>query len=299
MTSAPNHADTLVLSKLKVVDFSRLLPGPWCAQLLGDLGADVIKVEQPGIGDHSRHNPPNFQSSGVYFNAVNSNKRSLVIDLSQDHGREVAHRLLAWADVIIESYRPGVAKRLQVDYDTARQLNPSIVYASFSGYGQTGPMAGVPGHDLIIQAMTGLMGTNLNTTAPPQPPGLQSGDYAGAAIGAIGLLAAIMKKKQTGEGTHLDISLFDSLLYMCQIVHTASLAKLAGYDGQPDFEVWGTNPRYSTYYAGDDKPVAVFPTRVAHLGTFLSVYRPIGPHLRRRGPRTPAHLAWRPCPALP
>lgn len=257
MTSVSHHASPPVLSPINVADFSRLLPGPWCAQLLGDLGAQVIKIEQPDVGDHSRHNPPNFNASGVYFNAVNCHKRSIVVDLTRVEGRDVAHRILAWADVVIESYRPGVAKRLQVDYNTAKKLNPSVVYASFSGYGQTGPMAGVPGHDLIIQAMTGLMGTNLDHTSPPPPPGLQAGDYAGAAMGAIGLLAAIMKMQQTGEGTHLDISLFDSLLYMCQIVHTSSLAKLAGYSGQPVFEVWGTNPRYSTYFAGDDKPVAV------------------------------------------
>jgi CoA:oxalate CoA-transferase len=257
MTASPDHNGPLALSGCKVVDFSRLLPGPWCAQLLGDLGADVIKVEQPGIGDHSRHNPPNFAASGVYFNAVNTNKRGLCVDLSTPDGQEVGQRLLRWADVVIESYRPGVAVRLGVDYDTAKRLNPCVVYASFSGYGQTGPLAGIPGHDLVVQAITGLMGTRLDAEPLPPVPGLQAADYAGAAMGAIGLLAALMRKQANGVGTHLDISLFDSLFSMCQIVHTASLAKLAGYMGAPKMAVWGSNPRYSTYLARDGKPVAV------------------------------------------
>src|SRR6185436_13903333 len=108
----------LPLAGVRVVDFSRLLPGPWCTQMLGDLGAEVIKVEQPGIGDFSRHNPPNYRSGSAYFNSVNRHKRSLAVDLSSKEGRKVAHRLIDWADVVVESFRLGVPAKLGIDYET-------------------------------------------------------------------------------------------------------------------------------------------------------------------------------------
>jgi len=257
MTDSSGATPFLPLDGVVVADFSRLLPGPWCSQLFADMGAQVIKVEQPGIGDHSRHNPPKYRSGSVYFNSVNSNKQGIALDLAKPEGRGVAHRLFAKADVVIESFRPGVTEKLAIDYANARRINPGVIYCSISGYGQTGPLARVPGHDLVIQSMTGLMGVNLHREPRPQVPGFQSADYTAAAMAAIGVLSALRRRDRTGEGCFIDLSMFDSLLYMCNIVETAAMARLAGHSGQPQMEPFGGNPRYNTYCCRDGKPVAV------------------------------------------
>ncbi len=252
-----NEPNYRVLSGVRIVDFSRLLPGPWATQLLADLGADVIKVEQPVVGDYARHNPPNFKESGVYYNSVNSNKRSIVIDLTNADGRAVAHRLIEQSDVIVESFRTGVARKLDVHYERARALNDAIVYCAITGYGQDGPLSRVPGHDLVIQSMTGLMGMSLDRDPLPEVPGFQAADYAGGAMAPTAILAALMRKQQTGEGCYIDLSMFDCLFYMCNIVLTGGMSRMNGGSGEPAMQSWGGNPRYSTYLSGDGKPVAV------------------------------------------
>jgi crotonobetainyl-CoA:carnitine CoA-transferase CaiB-like acyl-CoA transferase len=257
MTAQQHKPDNRVLSGIRIVDFSRLLPGPWATQLLADLGADVIKVEQPVVGDYARHNPPNYKDSGVYYNSVNSNKRSIVIDLANEEGRAVAHRLIEKSDVIVESFRTGVAKKLDVHYERARALNESIVYCAITGYGQDGPLSRVPGHDLVIQSMTGLMGMSMDREPLPPVPGFQAADYAGGAMVPTAIMAALMRKQQTGEGCYIDLSMFDCLFYMCNIVLTSGMSRFAGSTGEPAIQVWGANPRYDTYLCGDNKPVAV------------------------------------------
>ena len=247
----------LPLSGVRIADFSRLLPGPWCGQLLGDFGAEVIKVEQPGVGDYSRHNPPAYREGSVYFHSVNGFKRSIAVDLASPQGLEVAQRLFRTSDVVIESFRPGVQKKLKIDYDAARAINPKIVYCSISGYGQDGPLARVPGHDLVIQSMTGLMGVNLENEPQPAPPGFLAGDYAGAAMATIGVMAGVMQSRQTGQGCYIDLSMFDSLFYMNSIVLTGAMSRLAGYSGKPTLQAFGGNPRYNIYVCKDRKPVAV------------------------------------------
>lgn len=249
--------DGLILSGIKVIDFSRLLPGPFCSQMLADFGADVIKVEQPEIGDYSRFNPPNYTDSSVYFNSVNSNKRSIALDLTKPDGRGIAHKLIADADVILESFRSGVAEKLGVDYASTKAINPSIIYCAITGYGQSGPLARVPGHDLVIQSMTGLMGMTLDREPLPPVPGFQAADYAAGAMAPTAILAALMKRQQSGNGTYIDLSMYDCLFYMCNIVQTGAMARLHGQTGQPMMETWGGNPRYRTYLTKDGKPVAV------------------------------------------
>ena len=251
------QSDTRVLSGIRILDFSRLLPGPWATQMLADLGADVIKVEQPVVGDYSRHNPPNFKESGVYYNSVNTNKRSITIDLTSPDGKAVAHRLIEKSDVIVESFRTGVAKKLDVHYEKARSINPDIVYCAITGYGQDGPLSRVPGHDLVIQSMTGLMGMSVDREPLPPVPGFQAADYAGGAVAPTAILAALMRRQQTGEGCYFDLSMFDCLFYMCNIVLTGGMSRLAGHSGEPAMQPWGGNPRYATYLCGDGKPVAV------------------------------------------
>ena len=140
--TAPSN---LPLAGVRVVDFSRLLPGPWCAQTLGDLGADVIKVEQPEIGDYSRFNPPNYKTVGAYFNSVNRNKRSIVLDLTVEADQKVARELAGRADIIVESYRPGVPEKLGIDYATVSRENPGVIYCSVTGFGNESAQGRVPG----------------------------------------------------------------------------------------------------------------------------------------------------------
>jgi CoA:oxalate CoA-transferase len=251
-----NSNTRLPLAGLLVLDFSRLLPGPWCTQMLGDLGAEVIKIEQPGAGDVSRHNPPSYRDSSVYFNSVNRNKRSLSLDLSKPAGRDVAHRLIAKADIVVESFRRGVPAKLGIDYDVARKLKPDIIYCSITGFGQNGTYAGIPGHDLVVQAATGLIAAAAGDGAATVP-GFQAGDYAATAYATIGVLAALHRRRDTGMPCYIDTSMFDSLFSMCNIVLTSGMAHIAGNGGAQAMEVWGGNPRYSLYTAQDGRAVAV------------------------------------------
>jgi CoA:oxalate CoA-transferase len=250
-------AASLPLQGIRVLDFSRLLPGPWCTQMLADLGADVIKVEQPGIGDPARHNPPDYRTLSVYFCNVNRGKRSIALDLSSNAGREVALRLIDRADVLIESFRRGVTTRLGIDAEAARARNARLIYCSITGFGQDGPLAAVPGHDLVIQAMTGLMNVQPVADVIPPVPGFQAADYAGATSALSGILAALLRRDRTGEAAMLDISMFDSLLAMGNVTLTGAMARAAGSPAVPGMEVWGRNPRYCTYRTRDGKAVAV------------------------------------------
>jgi crotonobetainyl-CoA:carnitine CoA-transferase CaiB-like acyl-CoA transferase len=256
MKKDDNRAARGALAGIKVVDFSRMLPGPWCTQMLGDLGADVIKVEQPDVGDLGRHNPPNFKTSSVYFNTVNGNKRGVMLDLAEAADRKKAHDLIAEADIVVESYRRGVTKRLEIDFEAARKINPRIIYCSITGFGQTGPWADIPGHDLVVQSVTGVMGTGPEGSLPVVP-GFQAGDYAGAAYAIAAILAALYRRRDTGEGCYLDISMFDCLFSMTNVIAGPALARFGGFPVTTVMELYGANPRYATYPTRDGKAVAV------------------------------------------
>ena len=254
-TSTCAPGTPLPLAGIHVIDFSRLLPGPWATQLLGGLGADVIKVEQPGIGDPSRHNRPRYRVDSVYFNAVNGNKRSIALDMKAAAGREVAIRLIKHADVIVESFRPGVADRLGIGYTQAKDINPRLIYCSISGFGQTGPLSHIAGHDLVMQSLTGLMACSPDGSAAV--PGLQSADYAGGLFAVIGIQAALAQREKTGHGCEIDLALYEALYTLCMMPMASEFAKLAGFSGEPRMEVFGANPRYSTYRTKDKRHVAV------------------------------------------
>lgn len=254
--AVPGTGAPLPLAGIKVVDFSRLLPGPWCTQMLADLGAHVVKVEQKGLGDPSRHNPPLYRRDSVYFRSVNGGKKAIALDLSRASGRAVAGRLLAWADVVVESFRPSVAARLGVDHASAQRLNPRVVYCSISGFGQTGPLAHVPGHDLLIQAMGGIL-RPADGAHGATLPHFQAGDYAAATMSCIAILAGLMRRERTGLGCNADVAMLDSLMHMSNISLLPGLARLAGAPGEPGLEVWGANPRYAIYPTADGGHVAV------------------------------------------
>jgi crotonobetainyl-CoA:carnitine CoA-transferase CaiB-like acyl-CoA transferase len=256
-TSAAPVFDGRPLSGMRILDFSRLLPGPWATQLLGALGADVVKIEQPGIGDLSRHNHPRYRRDSVYFNTVNANKRSAAIDLSGSTAAEALPAMIGWADVLVESFRPGVAAKLGIDAASARAIKPALIHCAISGFGQTGPLSHIAGHDLVIQAATGVLGCHPPSEDPPAVPGFQSADYAGALMAVVAIQAAWARRLQDGSGCTIDLGMYDALLSMCAMPLSSAMARAAGGSGEPRAEVFGGNPRYSTYRTADGGAVAV------------------------------------------
>jgi len=199
------------------VDLTQVMGGPFCTMQLGDLGADVIKVEPPS-GDLSRSlggaalRMPGDDNAPFF--ALNRNKRSIVLDLTQQGDRAVFMALVRTADVVVESFRPGVTKRLGVDYDTVAALNPRIIYASISGFGQTGPYADRPGFDLVAQGMSGIMSITGEPNGTPVKCGVPIADLSVGLIAVNGVLAALIAREKTGRGQHIDTSLFESALAM-------------------------------------------------------------------------------------
>jgi crotonobetainyl-CoA:carnitine CoA-transferase CaiB-like acyl-CoA transferase len=204
----------LPLSRIKVLDVSQIMAGPFCCMLLGDMGADVIKIETPGIGDQTRRSM-GFRLKGADsggFLALNRNKRSVEIDLKNPAGLEAFYALVKDADVLVENNRPGVAARLKIDYPTLRKLNPRLVYASISGFGQTGPWARRPGLDLIAQAMTGVMSVMGHAGEAPVKSAIPLADLGAGLFAAYGILSAVIGRGITGEGQFVDASLFETAM---------------------------------------------------------------------------------------
>jgi alpha-methylacyl-CoA racemase len=206
------------LSGLKVLDLSRLLPGGFCSLMLADHGADVIKVEDTGMGDYVRWAPPAYEGAepsagGAMFLALNRNKRSIRVDLKTDAGREVLLALVRDADVLLESFRPGVMDRLGVGYERLREVNPRLVYCAITGYGQDGPYRDRAGHDTNYLALTGLLGlTGAADGAPVQAAGQIADVGGGALMAAFGILAALRERDASGEGQLVDVSMTDGAL---------------------------------------------------------------------------------------
>ena len=206
------------LEGIRVLDLSRLLPGPYCTMLLADLGAEVIKIETPGLGDYMRLVPPFIEDSktgtsvGAAYLMVNRNKKSVALNFRNKRGKEVFMRLARDVDVIIETFRPGAAERWGVGYEAMRAINPRVVYCSLSGYGQTGPYKDRAGHDLNYLALTGLLAANGAAGGPPIPPAAQIADLGGGMLAAISILAALVGRNRNGEGQYLDVSLFEGAL---------------------------------------------------------------------------------------
>jgi crotonobetainyl-CoA:carnitine CoA-transferase CaiB-like acyl-CoA transferase len=218
------HAITLALEGLRVLDLSQVMAGPFCAQILGDLGADVIKVEPPGAGDQARR-AMGFRMRGedtAAFLAVNRNKRSVALDLKDEAQNAAFRRLAATADVVLENFRPGVTDRLGIRYETLSAENPGLIYASISGFGQTGPSARRPGYDLIAQGMSGVMSVTGDPGDDPVKCGIPIGDLSAGLFCAVAILTAYVARAKTGRGQRIDTSLFEGALAL-SIWETAEL----------------------------------------------------------------------------
>ncbi|WP_295046474.1 CoA transferase [uncultured Paracoccus sp.] len=205
--------DRKPLAGIRVLDFTRVLAGPYATALMADLGADVIKVEAPG-GDEYRHIGPFLGGESALFQTANRGKRSIVLDLRSPADLAVARDLALRADVVVENFRPGVMARLGLDADPLQAANPRLVYASVSGFGQSGPNAARPAYDIIVQAMSGLMDLTGEPTAAPTMVGEAMADVAGGLFAAWGIMVALFDRERTGRGRVVDLALFDALLSM-------------------------------------------------------------------------------------
>jgi crotonobetainyl-CoA:carnitine CoA-transferase CaiB-like acyl-CoA transferase len=200
------------LEGLRVIDLSRVLAGPFCAMLLGDMGADVIKIEEPTEGDDARMWGPFVGSWSAYFLGVNRNKRSVALDLKSAAGQGILRALLIGADVFIENIKPGSLDKLGFGVDAVRRLNPRLVYCSISGYGRTGPRRNLTGYDPVVQAESGFMDITGMPDGPPVRAGIAMTDYLAALYAFAGIMLALRDRDRSGQGQHVDISLFDSIL---------------------------------------------------------------------------------------
>nr|WP_315243875.1 CaiB/BaiF CoA-transferase family protein [uncultured Albidiferax sp.] len=208
---------TAALSHLKVLDLSRVLAGPWCTQMLADLGADVVKVERPLVGDDTRHwGPPFLQDAqgndtdqATYFTACNRNKRSITIDMAQAEGQALIRQMAATSDVLVENFKVGGLAHYGLDYASLQAINPRLIYCSVTGFGQTGPYAERAGYDLMVQAMGGLMSITGTADAGPQRVGVAVIDLFTGVYACSAILAAIESRHRTGMGQHIDMALLD------------------------------------------------------------------------------------------
>jgi crotonobetainyl-CoA:carnitine CoA-transferase CaiB-like acyl-CoA transferase len=200
----------LPLSGVRVLDLSAIIAGPYSTMLLADLGAEVIKIEKPGTGDGARGMPPHFfEGESVYFISFNRNKKSVVLDLTTAKGKEAFLGLVRKSDVVVDNYRPGVVRKLGIDYEALKAVNPRIICCSITGYGSTGPFKDRPAFDICVQARGGILSFTGEPGRPPVRMGVPMGDLAGGMFAAHGILAALYHREKTGRGQKVDISMLD------------------------------------------------------------------------------------------
>lgn len=198
------------LGGIIVLDLTRVLAGPYATMLLGDMGADIIKIEPPVVGDDSRQFGPYIEDESVYFMSLNRNKKSMTLNLKKEKGKEIFKEMIKRADVVIENYRPGTMEKLGLGYDKLKEINPSIIYAAVSGFGHTGPYSNKAAYDAVIQAMSGLMSVTGQKEGNPTRVGTSISDINAGLFATIGILAALNYRNQTGIGQKVDVAMLDS-----------------------------------------------------------------------------------------
>jgi alpha-methylacyl-CoA racemase len=247
---------SLPLEGITILDLTRLLPGNYCTLLLSDLGADVVKVEEPGRGDYIRWSPPLVDGQSAIHRALNRGKRSVALDLKAPEGPEVLGRLAEGADAVIESFRPGVMDRLGVGHATLRKRNPRLVWCAISGYGQDGPYREHVGHDINYIGIAGVLHATGSPGGPPVLPAVQIGDFGGGMAAALGTVAALAEARRTGQGRPVDVSMLDVAMSWAGVLMAWSLAtgEAPPRGGMP---LTGGLACYRVYRAGDGKHVTV------------------------------------------
>jgi len=240
------------LQDIRILDLSRMLPGPYCSMMLADLGAEVIKIEEPKIGDPTRKSPPMIEGHSAPFAQVNRNKKSIAIDLKNAEGRGIFLKLAATADVVIEQFRPGVVDRLGINYAAVAEINPRIVYCALTGFGQDGPHRERSGHDLNYLALSGVLGLTTDDRGKPVIPGVQIADLAGGMIAGFAILAALLARERTGRGQFVDVSMFDVMVSMLPIPAAHHFAGSTIPVGGK-YVLSGAYPFYNVYETTDGK----------------------------------------------
>ena len=250
-----NSASDPPLKGIRVLDLSRVLAGPFCSMNLSDLGAEVIKVEIPQQGDDTRAYPPFINGVSSYYLSLNRGKKSITLDLKTEEGVKIVHELAAKSDIVLENFRPGVTKRLNIDYDTLKKINQKVIYCSISSFGQSGPYAQWPGYDLIIQGMSGLMGITGEQGSTPMRVGVAVEDINAGLHAVISILAALRVRDQFGVGQYLDVSMIDAGVSWMTYVAGNYFAT-----GNVPERMGGAHPSivpYQTFPTGDGKYVLI------------------------------------------
>lgn len=248
---------TAPLAGLKILDLTRLLPGPLASMYLADLGAEVVKVEDPGGGDPARHYPPLKDRNSHYFLMVNRNKKSIALDLRLPADQKKFHHLVRDFDVVMESFRPGVTERLGVDYSTLHDLNPNLVYCSLTGFGHTGPLKQAPGHDLNFLSLSGILDQMAKAGEDPHPVNIQIADVAGGSLTAcVAILAAIIKARAGQGGSFLDVAMLDGVMALGPMTLGAYNAKGRAPKPGTGF-LSGGSPFYGVYRTKDGRHMAL------------------------------------------
>ncbi len=241
----------------RILDMSRLLPGPLATMMLADMGAEVIKIEDPASPDQVRNYPPFIGDTAAYYLSINRSKRSLAINHNSSEGREIIYNLVKTADVFVEQFRPGVMDKLGYGYETLKQINPKLVYVSITGYGQTGPWAQEAGHDLNYIARAGLLGITGTANGQPIIPGAQIADIAGGSYMAMNaILAALLSRSNTGLGQHVDVSMMDAIMPLSTFAFARTQADNANVLPS-GHELSGKLANYNVYQCSDGNYVAL------------------------------------------
>ena len=231
------------LDGLKVLDLSRVLAGPYCTMLLADMGADVVKVEQPGKGDDTRgYGPPFLNNESAYFLSVNRNKRSMILDLKHEYGKNILWEMLQKADILVENFRPGKMADLGFGYGQVSNLYPRLIYCSISGYGQSGPFAHHPGYDLIVQGEGGIASLTGDPDGPPYKVGTSQADIVAGMNAFQGILLGLIARERTGRGQHVDIALLD-----CQVSLLTYQAGIYFATGESPTRMGNQHPSIAPY----------------------------------------------------
>lgn len=245
------------LNGIKVLDLSRLLPGPYCSMMLADYGADVTKIEEPKIGDYARLGYPRIKGISARHLMLNRNKKSITINLKSEKGKEIFKKMAIEADVILESFRPGVMERLGLSYDEISKINPEIVYCSLTGYGQTGPYRDLPGHDINYLGYSGILGLIGERDGKPVVPGVQIADIGGGAFMALsGICMALLSRTQTGKGQYIDVSMMDGAISW-QYVSASEYLATKNIPKKGNTRLTGKYACYDVYPTKDNKYLSV------------------------------------------
>lgn len=245
------------LQSIRILDLTRLLPGPFCTMMFADFGAEVIKIEEPNVGDYARSFGPKVGVSSAFFHSLNRNKQTVSLDLKLAKDQEIFLEMVDTADVVVESFRPGVMKRLGLDYETLKKRNPSLVYCAITGYGQTGPYKNEPGHDINYISYAGLLNLMGERGGQPVTPATTIADIGGGAFPAtIGILISLLERKKTGKGQFVDIGMMDGVISFLQTVLPNYLATgQSPKRGEQIFD--GGRASYSVYETKDGRYLSV------------------------------------------